>query len=144
MYKFHITHYEYNPQTNYYQKSNIQPDLTPLKRMPFELHFEPTQQQHIKNNAETLLTSKKVKEKYIFYTGVQPIGGMQNWYVGNLVEKYGPPKITSCLLVHHEKEIGKLTIYYFRYFDKLTTQLRHEFAKEFINNLYQIRIGATF
>lgn len=143
MYKHHVTQYEYNPQTNYFQKSIVQLDLTTLKRMPYELHFEPTQQQHIKTNANYLLTSKKIKEKYVFYTGVQPVGGVPNWYVGNLLEKLKPEKITSCLFVHHEKEIGKLTIYYFRYFDKLNTQMRHEFAKEFISNLHKIRIGPT-
>ena len=134
MNKFHVTHYEYNPETNYFQKSIHQTDISPVKRMPFELHFEPTQLQHIKCNASTLLTSKKVKERYLFYTGVQRIATSQNWYVGNLLEKSNPEKITSCVIVYHSKEQGKLSVYYFRYFDKLTTAMRHEFAKEFISN----------
>ncbi len=140
MHKFHSTHYEYNPQTNYFQKSIYQPDLCPVKRLPFELHFEPTQVQHIKCNAATLLTSKKVKDKYLFYTGVQPIGKFQNWYVGNLLEKTKPEKITSCIIVYNNRENGKLIVYYFRYFDKINAAMRHEFAKEFINTIIKMEV----
>jgi hypothetical protein len=130
--KYHTAQYQYTALTNYFTKCDVQTDLTPLARMPYELHFEPTQIDKIKVNASTLLTSKKVKEKYKFYTGVQNLALCPNWYVGNLVDKIKPEKITSIVIVHHGQTTGKLEIYYFRYFDKLNTVLRHEFAIEFV------------
>ncbi|MFT5155888.1 MAG: hypothetical protein ACI83I_000426 [Bacteroidia bacterium] len=113
-----------NPEKGYFQK---QPARVPFLKMPFELKIEPTQDERIKRNgAKEVLTSRKVKGKYKFISGMIPTR-CSNFYMANDYEFVKNRKINSLIIIEISEDCSSIRIYYFNrfYIDNPTERERH-------------------
>jgi hypothetical protein len=113
-----------NPETGYFQK---QPTRVQFLKMPFELKIEPTQDKRIKSNGATeILTSRKVKGKYKFISGIIPTR-YTNYYIANDYEYLKKEKINSLIIVQISEDSSSMRVYYFNrfYIDNPLERERH-------------------
>lgn len=136
--KYRTVYYGFNPETGYYTKSEKQAEKTPLMRLPYELKFAVTRAEKIKCHAKQVIHSRQMTKSgsYYFITGLQETG-LQNWYLGNDYEYKDGKKVISIVLFHFSEDNSRLTVYYFRHYDKPNTGLRLRFVRSVIPNLLQ-------
>jgi hypothetical protein len=137
--------FERNPQTGYYTKSKEQPTRCDFKTVPYELKVEPTQQYDIKLNAREIIRGKdKFKNGgYRFFTGLAPVVGCPQWYVGDHVEYVNGKKFSSTIIFHFSTCNSRLRVFYFSRFDKVTIIQRVRFAREMIPQLTPLLYGTN-
>lgn len=132
IYNYKEVNYQLNSETGYYQK---EPQRIAFNKMPFELKVEPTQEEKIKlQGATEIIHGRKVKNKYLFFTGLISINS-DGWFFGNDYEFITGQKKTSLVIFHFSEDNARLTVYYFNwyYIDNRTARIK--FVSQFINSL---------
>ena len=133
--------YRNNPQTGYYTKTEQQPEITPVMRLPYQLKVENTQLHQIKCNATQIIRGKEIYKSgsFKFFTGMQETNFKQ-WFAGNDYEFSRGQKILSLSLFHFSMDNSRLTVFYFGrfYID------RREAREKFINDITPVLLRRHF
>ena len=125
--------FKLNNENGRYEK---QPERVPFEKLPFELKVETTREEKIRSNGATEIITGRIKAgKRLFFTGLIPANGFQNWFYGNDYQFIRGTKKNSLVIFHFQNDNRELIVYYFNSFYKDNREDRVKFVLAFIQSI---------